>query len=83
MRNLAVGATRGTCQCPKAGLEAAFDKWPGRDANGPTSSPETAPAMPGRGAIAQLGERLNGIQEVRGSTPLGSTIDISLRYLIY
>ena len=26
-----------------------------------------------RGAIAQLGERLNGIQEVRGSTPLGST----------
>ena len=27
-----------------------------------------------RGAIAQLGERLNGIQEVRGSTPLGSTI---------
>src|SRR5262249_37715771 len=27
-----------------------------------------------KGAIAQLGERLNGIQEVRGSTPLGSTI---------
>jgi hypothetical protein len=27
-----------------------------------------------RGAIAQLVERLNGIQEVRGSTPLGSTI---------
>ena len=26
-----------------------------------------------RGAIAQLGERLNGIQEVRGLTPLGST----------
>jgi hypothetical protein len=26
------------------------------------------------GAIAQLGERLNGIQEVRGSIPLGSTI---------
>ncbi len=25
------------------------------------------------GAIAQLVERLNGIQEVRGSTPLGST----------
>lgn len=25
------------------------------------------------GAIAQLGERLNGIQEVRGSTPLSST----------
>jgi hypothetical protein len=26
------------------------------------------------GAIAQLGERLNGIQEVGGSTPPGSTI---------
>ena len=24
------------------------------------------------GAVAQLGERLNGIQEVRGSIPLGS-----------
>ncbi len=28
------------------------------------------------GAIAQLVERLNGIQEVRGSTPLGSTISL-------
>ena len=28
------------------------------------------------GAIAQLVERLNGIQEVRGSTPLGSTNSI-------
>ncbi len=27
-----------------------------------------------RGAIAQLGERLNGIQEVGGSIPPGSTI---------
>ena len=26
------------------------------------------------GGIAQLGERLNGIQEVRGSIPLSSTI---------
>jgi hypothetical protein len=26
-----------------------------------------------KGAIAQLGERLNGIQEVGGSTPPGST----------
>ena len=25
------------------------------------------------GAVAQLGERLNGIQEVVGSTPIGST----------
>ncbi len=28
------------------------------------------------GAVAQLGERLNGIQEVRGSIPLGSTKSI-------
>jgi hypothetical protein len=28
-----------------------------------------------RGAIAQLGERLNGIQEVSGSIPLSSTKD--------
>ena len=26
------------------------------------------------GAVAQLGERLNGIEEVRGSSPLSSTI---------
>ncbi len=26
------------------------------------------------GALAQLGERLHGMQEVRGSIPLGSTI---------
>ncbi len=31
------------------------------------------------GAIAQLVERLNGIQEVRGSTPLGSTINHFVR----
>ena len=31
------------------------------------------PNLPGPGAVAQLGERLNGIQEVRGSIPLGST----------
>jgi hypothetical protein len=30
-----------------------------------------------RGAVAQLGERLNGIQEVRGSIPLSSTIENS------
>ena len=29
-----------------------------------------------RGAIAQLGERLNGIQKVRGSNPLSSTNDL-------
>ena len=29
--------------------------------------------MTKKGAIAQLGERLHGMQEVRGSSPLGST----------
>ncbi len=33
----------------------------------------SAHPSPGRGAIAQLGERLNGIQEVVGSIPSGST----------
>ena len=33
----------------------------------------TFPARQSNGAVAQLGERLNGIQEVRGSIPLGST----------
>lgn len=30
-------------------------------------------ASPARGAIAQLGERLHGMQEVAGSIPAGST----------
>ena len=30
-----------------------------------------------RGAVAQLGERLNGIQEVVGSIPIGSTKSIT------
>ena len=30
-------------------------------------------AVPTGGAVAQLGERLNGIQEVVGSIPIGST----------
>ena len=29
-----------------------------------------------RGAVAQLGERLNGIEEVKGSTPFSSTITL-------
>lgn len=33
-------------------------------------------ALAFRGAVAQLGERLNGIQEVVGSIPIGSTIHI-------
>ena len=39
----------------------------------PPSARDPNPAPADGGAIAQLGERLNGIQEVRGSTPLGST----------
>ena len=31
------------------------------------------PRVSNKGDIAQLGERLNGIQEVRGSNPLIST----------
>ncbi len=34
----------------------------------------THPALPWYGALAQLGERLHGMQEVSGSIPLGSTI---------
>lgn len=30
----------------------------------------------GNGALAQLGERLHGMQEVSGSIPLGSTIPL-------
>ena len=32
-----------------------------------------------RGALAQLGERYNGIVEVSGSIPLGSTIRLNFR----
>ena len=32
-----------------------------------------AAALDNRGAVAQLGERFNGIEEVRGSSPLSST----------
>ena len=34
------------------------------------------------GGIAQLGERLNGIQEVSGSIPLISTKKLELRFII-
>ncbi len=34
------------------------------------------------GAVAQLGERFNGIEEVRGSTPLSSTSQIDLRVVM-
>ena len=48
-------------------LSPALDQFGGCALNAPLLRP---------GAIAQLGERLNGIQEVRGSTPLGSTTEI-------
>src|SRR5439155_19267774 len=35
---------------------------------------DSARVLPTCGAVAQLGERLNGIQEVEGSTPFGSTL---------
>ena len=37
-----------------------------------------ADAGPPKGAIAQLGERLNGIQEVGGSIPPGSTKNLQV-----
>ena len=43
-------------------VHGVFDAWaPGYD------------GFPHRGPVAQLGARLNGIQKVRGSNPLGST----------
>ena len=38
---------------------------------------QTGPSQWHRGAVAQLGERLNGIQEVDGSIPFGSTNGVS------
>ena len=35
-----------------------------------------------RGAVAQLGERLNGIQEVVGSIPIGSTKFLQSKNLV-
>ena len=40
----------------------------------PFSAAETSPKARRDGAVAQLGERRNGIAKVRGSIPLGSTI---------
>src|SRR6478609_8456824 len=39
----------------------------------PFPAGESSPKAKGRGAVAQLGERRNGIAKVRGSIPLGST----------
>ena len=35
------------------------------------------------GAVAQLGERLNGIQEVEGSIPFRSTFFLALRLFLF
>ena len=65
-----------------------MDSAPGRAVKRPRKCAAETPVLPRwrrlaiarlrptgfHGAVAQLGERLNGIQEVRGSTPLGSTI---------
>jgi putative endonuclease len=58
---------------------------------GPWRSWERVPVKPGRsqgqirvcygGAVAQLGARLDGIEEVVGSNPIGSTKFISVYYL--
>ena len=40
---------------------------------GPLLSARRNPSAERRGAVAQLGERLNGIQEVDGSIPFSST----------
>ena len=61
-RDLAVGTSgQDATQSLDSGQHSYIDS----DAAYPNRIPD--------GAIAQLGERLNGIQEVRGSTPLGST----------
>lgn len=39
-----------------------------------TGRPEFASFPSPGGAVAQLGERMNGIHEVVGSTPIGSTM---------
>jgi hypothetical protein len=38
-----------------------------------SEAPDPNGADTGNGALAQLGERLHGMQEVSGSIPLGST----------
>ena len=75
------------CVC-KLGSEAVWrgfhivgmgDRWLTHEARGPALIAQAPCYTPGsgRGAIAQLGERLNGIQKVRGSNPLSSTKDLA------
>ena len=46
----------------------------GRDWLGPRSVPGTLRTIEKYGGLAQLGERLHGMQEVIGSSPLSSTM---------
>jgi hypothetical protein len=55
-------------------FEILLDQCGRHDYVPPASTPETQAGSWRNGAIAQLGERYNGIVEVRGSIPLGSTI---------
>ena len=54
------------------GVRSRLDLWRGSH-SAKLSAGDGAAGRPERGAIAQLGERLNGIQEVVGSIPIGST----------
>ncbi len=47
-----------------------------------TSSPSLRATGNCFGAVAQLGERRNGIAKVRGSIPLGSTILLNFRTIV-
>lgn len=58
---------------PSPRVEATPRRLGRRPGSGPLTGYGLASTLPcPGGAVAQLGERLNGIQEVRGSTPLSS-----------
>ena len=79
-----------TGSSPVTGAKVYLSRWAcPRGRRGRTANPISAstrefeshrPLQVTQGAIAQLGERLHGMQEVRGSTPLGSTICDFLRW---
>lgn len=54
----------------------------GIDRTDPISRPSGVTGQPMDGALAQLVERLHGMQEVRGSTPLGSTSPLPCEQLV-
>ena len=47
-----------------------------------SEAPDPNGADTGNGALAQLGERLHGMQEVSGSIPLGSTTSSKSRPIV-